>query len=301
MKRLLSILLAAVMLLTASALPVSAEQDHVLIGDVDLDDEVTIVDSTFIQRAVIALTEFTPLQSYLGDVDGSEDTDIVDATVIQRRLLGLSNRFYRDYLQKWRAELLGVSSYPNGNCYKVGTTVHFGIQEQAHEIPSEIEVYLNGALYKDCGVYSDFALAFDTVGYYRMSVAAYDPFGTCDIYTLELQVISSQPPGIKSAYYDKVAKTVRVTASGGTAPYKYSYAIRNNITPLAPGQQYSAEEFDFKFGDDGSCYLYCDFCDNNEVDIPVWLLSKTLTYYCEVQVMDSSGDLSEVKKVQIIL
>lgn len=301
MKRLLLILLAAAVLMTAMSLTASAEQDHVLIGDVDFDDEVTIVDSTFIQRAVIALTEFSPLQSYLGDVDGSDDTDIVDATVIQRRLLGLSNRFYRDRLQKWSAELLDVTSYPSGNSFKVGTTVHFSIQEQVHELPSEIEVYLNGALYKDRGVYSDFAVAFDTVGYYRMSVAAYDPFGTCDIYTLELQAISSQPPVIKSAYYDKAAKAVRVTASGGTDPYKYSYAIRNNVTPPAPGQVYTNADFDFKFRDDGSCYLYCDFCDNNEVDIPVYMLSKTLTYYCEVQVMDSSGDLSEVKKVQIIL
>ena len=301
MKRLLSFLLAAVTVITAVALPASAEQDHVLIGDVDLDDEVTIVDATFIQRAVIALMDFTPLQSYLGDVDGSEDTDIVDATAIQRRLLGVSNLFYRDSMQKWSAELLDVTSYPNGNCFKVGTTVRFGIQEQVHEIPSEIEVYLNSTLYKERGVYSDFAVEFDTAGYYRMSVAAYDPFGTCDVYTLDLQAVSSQPPVIQSAYYDKTEKRVSVTATDGVAPYQYSYAIRNNITPPEPGQDYAAQSFDFKFGDDGSCYLYCDFCDDNEAYIPVWMLSKTLSYYCEIQVMDSMGNLSEVKKVQIVI
>ena len=301
MKRLMSFLLAAVTVITALVVPVTAEQDYVLIGDVDLDEEVTIVDATFIQRSVIALTEFTSLQSYIGDVDGSEDTDIVDATVIQRRLLGVSNLFYRDYIQKWSAELIGVTSYPNGDRFTVGTTVHFSVSEQIHEIPSEIEVYINGSLYKDRGVYSDFAVFFDTMGYYRISVAAYDPFGTCDVYTLDLQAVSSQPPVIQSAIYDRSTKTVRVIASGGAAPYQYSYAIRNNITPLAPGQQYTAEDFDFKFGDDGSCYLYCDFCDKREIDIPVWMLSKTLTYYCEIQVMDSMGNLSEVKKVQIIL
>ena len=56
-----------------------------LIGDVDGDGEVTIIDATFAQRYATELTvPFTNDQMMLGDVDGDGEVTIVDATYIQR-------------------------------------------------------------------------------------------------------------------------------------------------------------------------------------------------------------------------
>ena len=59
------------------------------IGDVDMDDDLTIVDATYIQRNLAGIESFTDEQILLGDFDRDGDLTIVDATYIQRRLAGL--------------------------------------------------------------------------------------------------------------------------------------------------------------------------------------------------------------------
>ena len=57
-----------------------------LVGDVDMDGTVSIIDVTLIQRYLAGAKELTPEQLMYADVDDSGEVEIVDATVLQRYL-----------------------------------------------------------------------------------------------------------------------------------------------------------------------------------------------------------------------
>ena len=100
MKKPISILLALLLALSCcTALSASAaENDNpaaddtaaaaYLLGDTDLDGEITILDATEIQRSLAALTALNGLQAALADIYG-DGLNILCATAIQRSLAGL--------------------------------------------------------------------------------------------------------------------------------------------------------------------------------------------------------------------
>ncbi|MBQ6626937.1 MAG: serine hydrolase [Ruminococcus sp.] len=55
-----------------------------VVGDVNEDKDITIIDATTIQRHVAQLTTFTSAQLKAGDANGDGDVTIIDATEIQR-------------------------------------------------------------------------------------------------------------------------------------------------------------------------------------------------------------------------
>jgi hypothetical protein len=59
-----------------------------LIGDADLDGEVTILDATEIQLHLASLVEFTNEQLKLADIDFFTGVNILDVTSIQLKLAG---------------------------------------------------------------------------------------------------------------------------------------------------------------------------------------------------------------------
>lgn len=94
-KRMIALMLAAVLLtLSAAVIPVSASDapipDTPLLGDVDGDGEVSVIDATYIQRSLAGITIPFEIDKAIGDVDGDGDVTITDATYIQRFLANLS-------------------------------------------------------------------------------------------------------------------------------------------------------------------------------------------------------------------
>ena len=61
-----------------------------ILGDVDLDGDITVIDVTLIQRATAEMTELDELQRKLADVNGDGRITISDATCIQRYLAELN-------------------------------------------------------------------------------------------------------------------------------------------------------------------------------------------------------------------
>lgn len=59
-----------------------------ILGDADGDGDVTILDTTFIQRALVG--SISDVDSAAADVDGDGDVTILDATFIQRYLVGVA-------------------------------------------------------------------------------------------------------------------------------------------------------------------------------------------------------------------
>ena len=69
------------------------QTDTYELGDVDLDREVSILDATYIQRALVGLNFPGEFQWLLADTDKDGEPSILDATAIQRWLVGLPNTF----------------------------------------------------------------------------------------------------------------------------------------------------------------------------------------------------------------
>lgn len=98
MKKLLSVILAAVLLVSSLAIgSISAsaaeteEKPVYLFGDVDLDQKVSVLDATEIQKSLASLVKLDDLQANLAKVYSDEKVTILDATWIQRWLASLSS------------------------------------------------------------------------------------------------------------------------------------------------------------------------------------------------------------------
>ncbi len=311
MKQKLFIIIATVLLALTLTVPATAAEEYCVIGDVDEDGEVSILDATRIQRSLAGLFDLNTLQDYLADVDGNGTATIIDATIIQRALADISYDFYKFRLYTWRARITSVdevSAYvtpgdPPGNAQPTpGTMKTFYIEEISHEIPSEFEVYVNDTLLRGRSTGEAFSYTITDPGNYAFMVIAYDPFGGNDVYRFEIAVPESQnrTPEIVSAIYNKNTSILSVIAEGGAAPYEYEYVIRNDVSPNPPGGYNTPTSyFDFYIDENGIPTLKCEFSSRSAVYIPIDQLTKTLNYTCEVQVRDANGNLSEIKKVPI--
>jgi len=74
----------------AFSVPVGSYSLEYLLGDSDLNNEVTVLDATAIQRHLAKLDELSSLGEFLADVDLNQEITITDATYIQRWLAHLS-------------------------------------------------------------------------------------------------------------------------------------------------------------------------------------------------------------------
>ena len=88
MKRLLCIVLTLVLAFSCctafgAAAAERSEEEVYLLGDVDMDGDVTIVDATLIQREQANMCELSGLQKELGNIEGT-GIEITSATLIQR-------------------------------------------------------------------------------------------------------------------------------------------------------------------------------------------------------------------------
>lgn len=301
MKQLISLFLAAVLLTLALTVPAAAADGFRLIGDVDEDGSVTILDATCIQRSLASLRPLSALQRCLGDVDGVGGVTILDATEIQRTVADLSLGFYKHILYTWHTKIESVEMSPSVSSLTVGETTEFHIDESAHEIPSEYAVYIGGELLRERSENPRFSYTFAESGRYEFTVISYDPFGGEDTYRFDLTVRSREElkPKIIYAVYNRNSEILSAIASGGTAPYQYQYIIRHDVSALPPGDYVTESAFIFSYDENGIPILKCPFCDDSAVRIPTDLLTKTLTYTCEVQVRDAAGNLSEVRRVAI--
>ncbi len=72
------------------SLPVGG--DSYMLGDVDSNDEVNIIDATMIQKFV-AQIETAPLDNVAGDVNGDNDMNVMDATFIQKYIANIETGF----------------------------------------------------------------------------------------------------------------------------------------------------------------------------------------------------------------
>ena len=74
------LLIAAVLMLAGTA----AAAEEIVLGDVDGDENVTVMDASFIQRRLAGMNDCDNFSEPAADVDGNGVIEIIDATYIQR-------------------------------------------------------------------------------------------------------------------------------------------------------------------------------------------------------------------------
>ncbi len=83
-KRVVSALSAVVLILSSFTCAVIASASAIKYGDVDGDDEISIIDVTLIQRHLIDAVKLDDDAQERGMVSGNDELSIIDATLIQR-------------------------------------------------------------------------------------------------------------------------------------------------------------------------------------------------------------------------
>ena len=69
---------------------VALKNDKIMVGDVDLDGDITVMDATLVQKYIVNLSELDNTQIYNADCDGDGDIMIADATEIQKIVVGIN-------------------------------------------------------------------------------------------------------------------------------------------------------------------------------------------------------------------
>ena len=77
----------------AFLVPASIHEVKYILGDADLDNEVTIADATVIQRSDAMMTKLDYITSSLADIDKDKAVTIIDATWVQRYLAGMDTPY----------------------------------------------------------------------------------------------------------------------------------------------------------------------------------------------------------------
>ena len=75
---------------TVTVTTTKSETPSYILGDADGDGDVTIIDATCIQRALVGIPVPSDYNEAAADVDGDEEITILDVTLIQRYLVGIN-------------------------------------------------------------------------------------------------------------------------------------------------------------------------------------------------------------------
>lgn len=302
-----------------------------LIGDVDHDNDVTVMDATAIQRALTDLRTFSELEDFLADTDGDRQSTIMDATVIQRRIAQLDNDFWCDSIVPRTPAVINIAfytyyptaTYAADKVY-ANTPVRLCMNAEQRRISYYISnvlsgqrlfknrysIYVNGEVIQKDSDTPSIIYRFDKAGQYTISFVATNTFGDSSTRTLSVTVTDSpERPYLADAEFDEEEMTLRVQGAGGTGGYQYRYYIRH-INPMEPTEEPTDEpwippsteapttpSFTPEPRPDGSYQMVSDYTDADRIRIPDNMLNDGLEYQFFVVVKDSAGTESILSQV----
>ena len=278
--RILSVLMALVLLLSLSLVSVSAVRAPVTFGNVDHQNGVDVMDATIIQRTVAKISELNGYSAFAADVDNDTNVTILDATMIQQFLAGIITEFpagVSSFVDVY-AEAL-ISDYGSGKA-RVGTPVTFTALATGHAGPLMYEFYVNDEVVREYSTDNTYVHDFEEPGSYEVYYLVKNRAGIEVGEGMILEVTDPMDLGwvnISSVYhkgfYDSLV-TFEAIAKDGLEPYEFSFALYD-IT--------KAKENEF-----GTLVEQSDFSESNS-----FTLSEYLTDYNEytlyVTVRDSNG------------
>lgn len=292
MKKLSAILLSAIMLISAMAIPTSAAIPPQPYGDVDSDNVVTIMDATTVQQYLANIVQLGSLGCEAADVDADAKVTILDATMIQQYLANIITEFPAGsyyYIDKQLYDV--IPSYLSGKA-QVGKAVDFEIDGYAYPSPQKAYLYVNESLVDTAtGEDSTPTYTFEAADTYLVKVVLTDKWGDVagtwqTYYKVVEPVTDTSVPYINNiAITNKVLGTPTITVDvvNGSGDYTYSYCIY---------QLHEPEE-----------YLTYIFTKENTTESSVTLeygvIDYSVTYILDVVVKDSNGSQTSASTILI--
>ena len=228
--RILSIVMALILFVSTSVISASAALAPARIGDVDDNNEISILDATYIQRHIAKLQKLEQFACFVGDVDNNLKLTILDATLIQQFVAQKISEFPAG---NWATidfhfEAL-VSDY--NFCAPVGTPVTFTAIATGYAKPFVYEFLINDEIVKPESEQNTCVYTFDKSGTYEVKVFARNRAGLEDIQLITFTVNDAPATNnlhISSLYhkgfYDYYT-TFEAVAKNGTEPYEYAFDI----------------------------------------------------------------------------
>ncbi|MBQ3418409.1 MAG: PKD domain-containing protein [Ruminococcus sp.] len=198
MKKIISVMICLLFLLSVSAVSSSALPNvNVIVGDVDLDQSITVLDATCIQKSLVGMEELSYLQEVAADVDNDGSRTVVDATWIQRYIASIKSK--QTTINEWIYYGFLDESFTSdkGDRYIVvpkGDTVTFEASGETPELflPVTYEFYINDEVVQERGEDSAFAYTFDKAGRYTVKVRIYNRADWYEERTISLDVTEAQ-------------------------------------------------------------------------------------------------------------
>ena len=224
------------------------------IGDIDRDYDLTILDTTKIQRFLAGFGEMTELDRALGDADGSGEVTILDATCIQRYLANLScpytyGELYDYYIGDTSFHSTAEIYAPGGDGTReigyVGVPITFYTRLKWGNPPQSYRFSINGETVQESNADGERTFSvthtFDAEGTYEVQLLVTCKYGVTKTFSHRVDVRSlpedGRPVVMGAAFFDQTWMSsgngdLTVTAAGGTAPYQYCFTAYYAEAPI---------------------------------------------------------------------
>ncbi len=239
--RILSALMVLLLSLSIFSITSSAARAPIRYGDVYWDtmndpfaeSKISILDATYVQRAVALLYTIDEYRMEAADVDGDASISVVDATIIQQYVAHIISEFPAGYSYHYDKELTGITpDYISGKA-ETNTVITFTVNGYAYPKPSKTRFTINGESITpmdDSG--SRYAYVFDTPGIYRISVSLEDKWGvSAGSYSMSYEVVEKSEEtklDIKNITYGpphSVSPTFEVEVVNAVGECTYDFSI----------------------------------------------------------------------------
>ena len=287
MKKLTSIILVTIILLSACVLSTNAVMTPYSMGDVNFDDNVNIFDVTIIQQVLASLMESTPAIEYLGNVDYDDELSILDATHIQLWMAGLIEDrdidnmtvFHDIYIHDVYADFESSKAM-------VGTPVTFTVNAESNLEITAYELFVDNELvatsednmitytFEEAGTYGVEIKVHNVFGYASETVSRWaykvvEPYDETQL-NIATKYITGKYVGV--VLLDREGMNAYAEAMGGVAPYQYKFVLNvfqnsnYDAKPVATVTQDYSEKNYFELGNikhndicnDVYSHFYCE-------------------------------------------
>ncbi len=243
MKRIISIILAMVMILSVCVVSVSAALPPMgYVGDANQDGVIDVTDATFVLRAMAKLETPTEDQKLYGDTDVDGILSVIDATNIQRHEANLYpwGHVGSDYSYSM-IENDFYSDYESGMAM-AGVPVTFGVNAYAGSPILSYKLFVDGVCVGESES-NTITYTFEKAGEYDVEMIINAYYGDGNVYKRfkVVEPYESETPQFKTLYltgtiqwgsitYDVGNMKVTADAIGGQGPYQYKFVFERPAT-----------------------------------------------------------------------
>ena len=243
MKRIISIILTMVLILSVCAVSTSAAMPPVgCVGDANRDNVIDITDATFVLRVMARLETANEEQILYGDTDVDGVLSVLDATNIQRHEANIypCGNVGMDYSYSM-IENDFYSDYESGMAM-AGVPVTFGVNVHAGSPILSYKLLVDGVCVGESETNS-ITYTFEKAGEYDVEMVIKAYYGVGNVYKDRFKVVEpyeSETPQFKTLYltgtiqwgsitYDVKGMKVHADAIGGKGPYQYKFVFERPV------------------------------------------------------------------------